>query len=79
MELIHTTIYKIDNQQRPTVEHREVHSIITYKGKESEKEWIFFFARTDKFISAVKLWKTGFNVQQSLCYIPETSNTVNKL
>ena len=33
---INTTIYKIDNQQGPTVWHRELYSIfvITYKGKE---------------------------------------------
>ena len=39
---MHTTIYKIDNQRGPTVYHRELYSVsvITYKGKESEKEWI---------------------------------------
>ena len=38
----HTTIHKTDNQEGPTVEHRELsqYSIITYMGKESEKEWI---------------------------------------
>ena len=34
----HTTIYKTDNQQRPTVEGRELYSIFykNYKGKEAE-------------------------------------------
>ena len=31
-------IYKIYNQQGLTVQHRELYSIITYMGKESEKE-----------------------------------------
>ena len=38
----HTAIYKIDNQQEPTVEHRNStqYSVIACMGKESEKEWI---------------------------------------
>ena len=38
----HTTVYRMDNQQGPTVEHREVYSIfvITYKGKESGKKYV---------------------------------------
>ena len=35
-------IYKIDNQQGPTVYHRE-YFVITYKGKESEKKCINHF------------------------------------
>ena len=50
---IYTTTYKIDNQQRPTVQHRELQStifndtqstqyfVITCKGKESEREYIY--------------------------------------
>ena len=41
---IHTAIYKVDYQQGPTVQHRELYSVsvITYKGKESEKEEIVY-------------------------------------
>ena len=42
-ELIHThihiTMYKTDNHQRPIVITQ--YSVITYKGKESEKEYIY--------------------------------------
>ena len=40
---IQTTIYKIDKQQGPTVQHRELHSIScsNLNGKEYEKEYIF--------------------------------------
>ena len=36
---VHTAIFKIDNRQGPTVQHREStqYFVITYKGKESEK------------------------------------------
>ena len=34
-----TIIHKRDKQQRPTVKHRELHSL-SYNGKESEKEYI---------------------------------------
>ena len=37
----HTTIYKIGKQQRPTVQHSTQDLVITYNGKESEKEHIF--------------------------------------
>ena len=39
-------IYKIDKQQGPTVQQRELHSISynnTYNGKESEKEYIYVY------------------------------------
>ena len=37
----HTTIYKIDNQQGPTVQYKKLYSIFcNYMGKESEKQWI---------------------------------------
>ena len=38
-------IYKIDNQQGPTVYHRE-YFVITYKGKESEKNMYKSLYRT---------------------------------
>jgi len=39
----HTTIYKLDNQQRPTysTENSTQYYIITYIGKETEKETIY--------------------------------------
>ena len=39
-EHIHTTIYKVDNQQGPTIQHRNYtqHSVMIYMGKESEKD-----------------------------------------
>ena len=42
---IHSSIYKIDNQQGPTVQHRELYSIFcnNYMGKESEKEWMYAY------------------------------------
>ena len=38
--LIHNTIYRIDNQQGPTVQHKELYAqyfVTICKGKESEK------------------------------------------
>ena len=42
---IHTTVYKIDNQQEPTYStgNSTQYSVITYMGKESEKEWIYVY------------------------------------
>ena len=42
---IHTTIYKIDNQQGPTIQHRKLYPIFCNNpyGKESEKEWIYTY------------------------------------
>ena len=42
---IQGTIYKIDKQQGPTVEHGECtqYLIISFKGKESEKEYICLY------------------------------------
>ena len=39
-EQIHTTIHKTDNQQGLTIKHTDStqYSVITYMGKESEKE-----------------------------------------
>jgi len=42
---MHPTICKIDEQQGPTVSHRELYIqylVITYNGKEYEKEGIYF-------------------------------------
>ena len=57
----HTTLYKADNQQEPSVYYRElypkyifIHFVITYKGKEYEKEYICII--------------------ESLCGIPETKH-----
>jgi hypothetical protein len=38
-------VYKIDNQQGPTAQHREYiqYLIITDNGRESEKEWIYVY------------------------------------
>ena len=39
---IHTTIYKIDKQQGPTMQTRKLQYLeIMYNGKESEKEYIY--------------------------------------
>ena len=55
----HTTIYEIDNQQGPMVQHREYihYLVIIYKGKESEKEYMCIHVC----------------VSESLCYTPETN------
>ena len=39
----HTTIYRVDNQQGPTVQRRNYtqYSVIIYMGKESEKDMIY--------------------------------------
>ena len=34
-EQIHSTIYRIDKQQGPTVQYRELYLVKTYNGKES--------------------------------------------
>ena len=36
---IYILLYMMDNQQGPTKQHRELYFIITYKGKESEREF----------------------------------------
>ena len=36
-------IYKIDKQQGPSTENYIQYLVITYKGKESEKEYIYIF------------------------------------
>ena len=40
---IHSTVYKTDNQQGPTVgsENSIQHSTMAYIGKETQKEWIY--------------------------------------
>ena len=57
----HTTMYKIDNQQGPTIStgNSTQYSVITYMRKESEKEWIYVCV-------CVCVYKT-----KSLCYIPK--------
>ena len=42
----HTTVYKIDNQQGPTVQHRELYSITCNNlyGKRVWKEWMYVYA-----------------------------------
>ena len=46
---IQTTIYKIDKQQGPTVQHRNYvqYLVITYNGKEYEKEYICYTPETN--------------------------------
>ena len=39
---MHTTIYKIDNEQVPT-ENSTEYFVMTYMGKESEKEWLYLY------------------------------------
>ena len=50
-----TTIYKIDKQERPTGQHRELFSI-SYDGKEYEKIYIYLnhFAIYQKLIQGCK-------------------------
>ena len=59
---IQTTVYKIYNQQGPTIQQRKLtqYSVITYVGKESEKEWVY----------------VCIYVTESLCCIPETNTTL---
>ena len=47
--ILQTNIYKIDKQQGPTIEHRELYSISCNKqyGKEYEKEYIFCSPETN--------------------------------
>ena len=42
---IHTTIYKIDKQQDllSNTGNSTQYSVITYMGKESEKEWVYVY------------------------------------
>ena len=55
-----TAVYKIDNQQETTIQHRELYSIsITYNGKESEKRiYVYIY------------------VYESAYYTPETNMTL---
>ena len=48
-------IYKTNNQQRPTVQHGELHSIFydIYMGKEPEEEWKY--VQLNYFVVHLKL------------------------
>ena len=39
------TVYKVDNQQGPTVQHRELYSVFCNNpyGKESEKRYMYMY------------------------------------
>ena len=43
---IYITIYKVNNQQGPTVQHREFYSVFNNNlcGKKKLKEWIYAYA-----------------------------------
>ena len=67
---IHTTIHKIDNQ-RPTVQHKELYSIVCniYKGRESEKTicvYIYIYIYTGLYTY----------IAESLFCILETNKTI---
>ena len=51
------TVYKTDNQQRPTVQHRELNSVFcnSYKGKESEKAMNKYICVLNHFAEHQKL------------------------
>ena len=51
------TVYKTDNQQRPTVQHRELNSVFcnSYKGKESEKAMNKYICVLNHFAAHQKL------------------------
>ena len=56
MQYIHTTVYKISNQQRPTVQHRELYSVSCNKpyGKRIWKRidvWEFLYGATGLAVS----------------------------
>ena len=40
---VHTAVFKMENEQGPTVSMRNStqYSVMAYMGKESKKEWIF--------------------------------------
>ena len=54
-----TAIFKMDNQQRPTIQHRELYYaqyyVTTYMGKEFEKEWIHVYVKLNHFDIHLKL------------------------
>ena len=54
------TIHKVDKQQGPTIQHRELYSIsvITQNGKESEKEQVQIFYYCCSTLSCVQLLAT---------------------
>ena len=47
-------VYKIDNQQGPTVYHRELYSVF-YKGGESENEYIYVYVYLNHFVVHLKV------------------------
>ena len=53
-------MYKIDNQQGPTAQHRKYiqYLIITYNGRESEKEWIYVYVKLNHFAVHLKHCKS---------------------
>ena len=67
---LYTTIYKIDNQQGPTVWYRELYSILcnNYMGKKSEKKCVCIYTYIDV---CVYIYKT-----ESLLRIPKTYTTL---
>ena len=81
---IHTTIYKIDKQQGPTVQHRQLfkYLVISYNGKESEKIYIHiteslcYTSETLCYTFETLCYESEKNTYiqrtESLCYTSET-------
>ena len=61
----HTTVYKIDHQQRPAAGNSAQGSVTTYVGKEAEKERKYVYAWPSHFAVLVKL------AQHSINYAPK--------
>ena len=54
---VHTTIYKTDNQQEPTVGHRNStqYPVMLYMGQESKTEWVYVYVQLILFAVHLKL------------------------
>ena len=67
-------IYKIDKQQGPSTENYIQYLVITYKGKESEKEYIYIF-----MIKNINIYKEEYiyiYMAEILCHTPETNTAL---
>ena len=57
INIYNSTIYKINNQQGPTIYtgNSNQYYVITYMEKESEKDWIYVYVQLNDFIVYLEL------------------------
>ena len=73
-EYTHTTIYKRDNQQGPTVEHRELYSVFCNLGK---RIWNIIIREKNNNLYGKRIQqRIDVCITDSLCCTEETNTTL---